>query len=72
MHNKFDIAYLRMAKNGQNSLIIKESRLVLSHRKDRMIISDGYNGTPSGAEKLLANTKKVKHIGMFCIKPMLF
>lgn len=49
-YNKFDIAYLRMA--------IEWAKLSYCHRKqvgalvvkDRMIISDGYNGTPSGAE----------------------
>lgn len=48
MYNKFDIAYLRMA--------IEWAKLSSCHRKKvgalivkkRMIISDGYNGTPSG------------------------
>ena len=30
-----------------------------------MIISDGYNGTPSGAEKIVVKTKTEKRIGMF-------
>jgi dCMP deaminase len=40
--------------------------------KDRMIISDGYNGTPSGAENCCED-EEGKHIGMcFMQKQMPF
>ncbi|WP_028892202.1 dCMP deaminase family protein [Tenacibaculum sp. 47A_GOM-205m] len=47
---KYDIAYLKMAKEwGQLSHCIRKKVGALIV-KDRMIISDGYNGTPSGFE----------------------
>ncbi len=47
---KYDIAYLKMAAEwGQLSHCIRKKVGALIV-KDRMIISDGYNGTPSGFE----------------------
>ncbi|MDP2542743.1 MULTISPECIES: deoxycytidylate deaminase [Tenacibaculum] len=47
---KYDIAYLKMANEwGQLSHCIRKKVGALIV-KDRMIISDGYNGTPSGFE----------------------
>ncbi len=49
---QFDISYLRMAEIwGRNSYCVrrKVGALIV---KDRMIISDGYNGTPSGFENV--------------------
>ncbi len=47
---KYDIAYLKMAREwGQLSHCIRKKVGALIV-KDRMIISDGYNGTPSGFE----------------------
>jgi dCMP deaminase len=47
---KYDLAYLKMAKEwGQLSHCIRKKVGALIV-KDRMIISDGYNGTPSGFE----------------------
>ncbi|WP_133538069.1 deoxycytidylate deaminase [Tenacibaculum caenipelagi] len=47
---KYDIAYLKMATEwGQLSHCIRKKVGALIV-KDRMIISDGYNGTPSGFE----------------------
>lgn len=50
MHNKFDIAYLRMAKEWAKLSYCQRKQVGALIVKDRMIISDGYNGTPSGAE----------------------
>ena len=50
MYNKFDIAYLRMAKEWAKLSYCERKKVGALIVKDRMIISDGYNGTPSGAE----------------------
>lgn len=48
--NKYDKAYLRIAREwGQLSYCIRK-KVGAIIVKDRMIISDGYNGTPSGFE----------------------
>jgi dCMP deaminase len=45
---KYDRAYLRIAKEwGQLSYCNKVGAIIV---RDKMIISDGYNGTPSGFE----------------------
>ncbi|WP_124643165.1 MULTISPECIES: dCMP deaminase family protein [Amniculibacterium] len=46
--NKFDIAYLRMAREWGQLSYCKRKQVGALIVKDRMIISDGYNGTPSG------------------------
>lgn len=46
--NKFDIAYLRMAQEWAKLSYCKRKQVGALIVKDRMIISDGYNGTPSG------------------------
>ena len=48
MHNKFDIAYLKMATEWATLSYCKRRQVGALIVKDRMIISDGYNGTPSG------------------------
>ena len=48
--NKFDLAYLRMAKEWSKLSHSKRSQVGALIVKDGMIISDGYNGTPSGFE----------------------
>lgn len=50
MINKFDIAYLKMAKEWAKLSYCKRKQVGALIVKDRMIISDGYNGTPSGFE----------------------
>jgi dCMP deaminase len=50
VYNKFDIAYLKMAKEWANLSYCKRKQVGALIVKDRMIISDGYNGTPSGFE----------------------
>ena len=45
---KFDIAYLKMAKEWAKLSYCERKQVGALIVKDRMIISDGYNGTPSG------------------------
>ncbi|SEF73988.1 dCMP deaminase [Halpernia humi] len=47
---KFDIAYLKMAIEWGKLSYCKRKKVGALIVKDRMIISDGYNGTPSGFE----------------------
>ncbi|MDT8346927.1 MAG: dCMP deaminase family protein [Flavobacteriaceae bacterium] len=47
---KYDIAYLRMAKEWAKLSYCKRRQVGALIVKDRMIISDGYNGTPTGFE----------------------
>ena len=47
---KFDIAYLKMAAEWAKLSYCKRKQVGALIVKDRMIISDGYNGTPSGFE----------------------
>jgi len=47
---KYDIAYLRMAKEWGKLSYCKRKQVGALIVKDRMIISDGYNGTPTGFE----------------------
>ncbi|MET3537993.1 deoxycytidylate deaminase [Chryseobacterium limigenitum] len=48
--NKFDKAYLKMALEWAKLSYCKRKQVGALIVKDRMIISDGYNGTPSGFE----------------------
>lgn len=48
--NKFDVAYLKMAKEWAKLSYCHRKQVGALIVKDRMIISDGYNGTPSGFE----------------------
>ena len=47
---KYDIAYLRMAQEWGKLSYCKRKQVGAIIVKDRMIISDGYNGTPTGFE----------------------
>ena len=47
---KYDKAYLRMATEWGKLSYCKRKQVGAIIVKDRMIISDGYNGTPSGFE----------------------
>lgn len=47
---KYDKAYLRIAKEWGLLSYCKRKQVGAIIVKDRMIISDGYNGTPSGFE----------------------
>ena len=48
MPNKFDIAYLKMAQEWAKLSYCKRKQVGALIVKDRTIIADGYNGTPSG------------------------
>ena len=50
--NKFDDKYLRMAAIWAQNSYCKRRQVGALIVKDRMIISDGYNGTPSGFENV--------------------
>ena len=47
---RYDIAYMKMALEWANLSYCKEKKVGALIVKDNMIISDGYNGTPSGFE----------------------
>ena len=49
---KYDIIYLRMAKEWSRLSYCKRKQVGALIVKDGMIISDGYNGTPSGFENV--------------------
>lgn len=48
--NKYDKAYLRIAKEWGQLSYCQRKKVGAIIVKDKMIISDGYNGTPSGFE----------------------
>ena len=52
MPHKFDHAYLEMAEVWSRNSYCKRRQVGALIVKDRMIISDGYNGTPSGFENV--------------------
>ena len=49
---KYDIAYLKMAIEWSKLSYCKRRQVGALIVKDRMIISDGYNGTPTGFQNL--------------------
>ncbi|WP_347373773.1 dCMP deaminase family protein [Aequorivita sp. Q41] len=49
---KYDIAYLRMAKEWSKLSYCERRQVGALIVKDKMIISDGYNGTPTGFENI--------------------
>ena len=49
---KYDIAYLKMAQEWAKLSYCKRKQVGALIVKDKMIISDGYNGTPSGFENI--------------------
>lgn len=49
---KYDIAYLRMAREWSKLSYCKRRQVGALIVKDKMIISDGYNGTPTGFENI--------------------
>ena len=48
--NRYDYAYLKLALEWANLSYCTRKKVGALIVKDRMIISDGYNGTPSGFE----------------------
>lgn len=49
---KYDIAYLRMAQQWSKLSYCERKQVGALIVKDKMIISDGYNGTPTGFENI--------------------
>ncbi len=49
---QYDIAYLRMAREWSKLSYCERKQVGALIVKDKMIISDGYNGTPSGFENI--------------------
>ncbi len=49
---RYDIAYLKMAKEWAKLSYCKRKQVGALIVKDKMIISDGYNGTPTGFENI--------------------
>ena len=56
---KLDYRYLRMAKIWAENSYCKRRQVGALVVKDKMIISDGYNGTPSGFENLCEDSNNV-------------
>jgi len=56
---KYDKAYLRIAKEWGQLSYCKRKQVGAIIVKDRMIISDGYNGTPSGFENCCEDEENV-------------
>lgn len=49
---KYDVAYLRMAREWSKLSYCERKQVGALIVKDKMIISDGYNGTPTGFENI--------------------
>ena len=49
---RYDLAYLKMAMEWAKLSYCNRRKVGALIVKDRMIISDGYNGTPSGFENI--------------------
>ena len=56
---KFDHSYLEMASVWAKNSYCKRRQVGALLVKDRMIISDGYNGTPSGFENICEDENNV-------------
>ena len=54
---KYDIAYLKMAETWGKLSYCKRRQVGAIIVKNRMIISDGYNGTPTGFENVCEDEK---------------
>jgi dCMP deaminase len=55
--HKYDKAYLRIAAEWSKLSYCKRKQVGAIIVRDRMIISDGYNGTPSGFENCCEDTE---------------
>lgn len=58
---KYDQAYLRIAKEWAKLSYCRRKQVGAIVVKDRMIISDGYNGTPSGFENQCEDDNGLTH-----------
>jgi dCMP deaminase len=59
--NKYDTAYLRLAKEWSKLSYCRRKQVGAIIVRDRMIISDGYNGTPSGFENCCEDENNLTH-----------
>lgn len=59
--HKYDKAYLRLAKEWSKLSYCKRKQVGAIIVRDRMIISDGYNGTPSGFENCCEDEENLTH-----------
>ncbi|MAZ25964.1 MAG: CMP deaminase [Cytophagaceae bacterium] len=50
--HKYDVAYLRMAREWAKLSYCQRKQVGALIVRDKMIISDGYNGTPTGFENI--------------------
>ena len=57
--HKLDLRYLRMAQIWEENSYCKRRQVGAIVVKDNMIISDGYNGTPSGFENCCEDENNV-------------
>ena len=55
--HKYDLAYMRMAIEWSKLSYCQRKQVGALIVKDNMIISDGYNGTPSGFENSCETTE---------------
>lgn len=58
--NKFDRSYLEMARVWASNSYCKRRQVGALIVKDKMIISDGFNGTPSGFENICEEDGRTK------------
>ncbi len=58
---KLDLRYLRMAKIWSENSYCKRRQVGCLVVKDKMIISDGYNGTPSGFDNVCEDNSNVTY-----------
>lgn len=59
--NKYDKAYLRIASEWSKLSYCQRKQVGAIIVRDRMIISDGYNGTPSGFENCCEDDEGLTH-----------
>jgi dCMP deaminase len=59
--NKYDKAYLRLAREWSKLSYCKRKQVGAIIVRDKMIISDGYNGTPSGFENCCEDEQNITH-----------
>ena len=64
---KYDVAYLKMAKEWAKLSYCKRKQVGALIVKDKMIISDGYNGTPTGFENICEDEETTPN-GMCCMQ----
>ena len=59
--DRYDYAYLKLALEWSNLSYCSRKKVGALIVKDNMIISDGYNGTPTGFDNSCENTQGETH-----------